>query len=261
MTTAVPAGFTPPDNVGGFVFVAPKRGPTQEGPMILDRDGEVVWFHPVEGDQQAFDFRVQQYEGRDVLTWWEGAVALYRGSGTGRIVDSSYRDVARVEMANGYEMDAHEFELTDRGTALVMAYVPVPWDTTGGRRTARRDRRGLRDPGDRRRDGRAAVRVARAGLDRAGRVLPAGAEEEGPVPRPVPLQLDPADAGRGLPGERPAHERGLQDRRGDRRRSSGGWAGSGATSSSARARGSTSSTTRGCWTTGRCRCSTTSPRT
>jgi hypothetical protein len=129
--TTAPAGLTSPDNVGGFVFVAPKRGPTQEGPMILDRDGEVVWFRPVAGDQQAFDFRVQQYGGRDVLTWWEGAVALYRGSGTGRVLDSSYREVARVEMANGYEMDAHEFELTDRGTALVMAYVPVPWDTTG----------------------------------------------------------------------------------------------------------------------------------
>ena len=129
VTTAAPAGLTSPDNVGGFVFVAPKRGPTQEGPMILDRDGEVVWFHPVAGDQQAFDFRVQQYEGRDVLTWWQGAVALYRGFGTGRMLDSSYREIARVEMANGYEMDAHEFELTDRGTALVMAYVPVRWDT------------------------------------------------------------------------------------------------------------------------------------
>ena len=79
---------------------------------------------------------MQQYGGRDVLTWWEGAVALYRGFGTGRVLDSSYREVARVEMASGYEMDAHEFELTDRGTALVMAYVPVPWDTSavGGRR-------------------------------------------------------------------------------------------------------------------------------
>jgi hypothetical protein len=135
VTTAPPAGVDATENVGGFVFVAPKRGPTQEGPMIVDRDGEVVWFHPVEGDQQAFDFRVQQYEGRDVLTWWQGAVALYRGSGVGKIMDSSYRELASVEMANGYEMDAHEFELTDRGTALVMAYVPVPWDTSsvGGR--------------------------------------------------------------------------------------------------------------------------------
>ena len=101
MTTAAPAGLDSPENVGGFVFVAPKRGPTQEGPMILDRDGEVVWFHPVAGDQQAFDFRVQQYEGRDVLTWWQGAVALYRGFGSGRVLDSSYREIARVEMANG----------------------------------------------------------------------------------------------------------------------------------------------------------------
>ena len=103
--------------------------------MIVDREGETVWFHPVAGDQQAFDFRVQQYEGRDVLTWWEGAVALYRGTGVGRVMDGSYREIASVEMANGYEMDAHEFELTDRGTALVMAYVPVRWDTSavGGR--------------------------------------------------------------------------------------------------------------------------------
>ena len=51
-------------------------------------------------------------------------------------MDSSYREFARIEMANGYEMDAHEFELTDRGTALVMAYVPVRWDTSavGGRK-------------------------------------------------------------------------------------------------------------------------------
>jgi hypothetical protein len=136
VTTAAPAGQAAPENAGGLVFVAPKRGPTQEGPMILDRDGEVVWFHPVAGDQQAFDFRVQQYEGRDVLTWWQGAVALYRGFGTGRVLDSAYREIARVEMANGYAMDAHEFELTDRGTALVMAYVPVRWDLSalGGRK-------------------------------------------------------------------------------------------------------------------------------
>src|SRR5919112_1833463 len=33
-------------------------------------------------------------------------------------------------------MDAHEFQLTPSGTALLMAYVPVPWDTSklGGRR-------------------------------------------------------------------------------------------------------------------------------
>jgi Arylsulfotransferase (ASST) len=71
-----------------------------------------------------------------VLTWWQGRMARYRGAGAGRIVDSSYRPVATVRAANGYEMDAHELTLTPSGTALVMSYVTVPWDLSklGGRR-------------------------------------------------------------------------------------------------------------------------------
>ena len=39
-------------------------------------------------------------------------------------------------MGNGYRMDAHEFQLTSRGTALAIAYEAVPWDLSklGGRR-------------------------------------------------------------------------------------------------------------------------------
>jgi len=120
----------------GSVFVAPKRGATQQGPMILDEDGELVWFHPLDGDRQAFDFRAQEYRGRPVLTWWEGRMATYRGAGVGRIVDTAYREVATVRAANGYELDAHEFQLTPKGTALIISYVPVPWDLSelGGRR-------------------------------------------------------------------------------------------------------------------------------
>jgi hypothetical protein len=120
----------------GSIFVAPKRGATQQGPMILDRAGRLVWFKPLPGDEQAFDFRAQTYRGRPVLTWWQGRMARYRGAGVGHIVDSSYRLVATVHAANGYELDAHEFALTPSGTALVMSYVTVPWDLSklGGRR-------------------------------------------------------------------------------------------------------------------------------
>jgi hypothetical protein len=120
------------------VFLAPKRGPTQKGPMIVDRNGTLVWFHPLPGDQQAFDFRVQRYDDEPVLTWWQGRMQLYRGSGTGRILDTSYRSVATVRAANGYDMDAHEFQITPAGTALLIAYVPVAWDLTdlGGRADA-----------------------------------------------------------------------------------------------------------------------------
>jgi hypothetical protein len=120
----------------GSIFVAPKRGATQQGPMILDEAGRLVWFRPLPGDEQAFDFRAQSYRGSPVLTWWQGRMARYRGAGVGHIVDSSYRPVAIVRAANGYELDAHEFLLTPSGTALVMSYVVVPWDLSklGGRR-------------------------------------------------------------------------------------------------------------------------------
>ena len=120
----------------GDIFIAPKRGATQVGPMIVDEAGQLVWFRKLEDNLQAFDFRAQEYQGKPVLTWWEGRMALYRGAGVGRIVDRSYREVATVRAANGYDFDAHEFVLTPAGTALLMSYVPVPWDLSdmGGRR-------------------------------------------------------------------------------------------------------------------------------
>jgi hypothetical protein len=120
----------------GRIFVAPKRGATQQGPMILDESGELVWFNPLPGDYQAFDFRAQTYRDKPVLTWWQGRMQTYRGAGVGRIVDTSYRPVATVRAGNGYAMDAHELKLTPAGTALVMSYFAVPWDLSdlGGRR-------------------------------------------------------------------------------------------------------------------------------
>src|SRR2546429_9192034 len=43
------------------------------GPEILGRDGKIVWFHPIPSGQVATDFRTQRYDGRPVLTWWQGA--------------------------------------------------------------------------------------------------------------------------------------------------------------------------------------------
>jgi len=127
-----PPGITVKTSTGdaarGSVFVGVKRGATAQGPMIFDDAGDLVWFHPLDGDAQAFDFRAQTYRERPVLTWWQGRMAIYRGAGVGRILDASYRPIATVRAANGYDMDAHEFLLTRDGTALLMSYVVVPWD-------------------------------------------------------------------------------------------------------------------------------------
>jgi hypothetical protein len=104
--------------------------------MIVDPAGELVWFHPLEGNTQAFDFRAQRFEGKRVLTWWEGPLADFHGRGVGRIYDAAYRPVATVRAGNGYRADLHELELTSRGTAWIAAYEPVRWDLSsrGGRR-------------------------------------------------------------------------------------------------------------------------------
>jgi hypothetical protein len=103
--------------------VAQKRASHQQGPMILDQAGRVVWFKSLADGSPATDLEVQTYQGEPVLTWWQGpATASGSGNGEAVIVDRSYETVATVEAGNGYGMDLHEFHLTDRDTALVTIY-------------------------------------------------------------------------------------------------------------------------------------------
>jgi outer membrane protein assembly factor BamB len=88
----------------------------------------MLWFHPMAGDLQAYDFRVQRYEGKPVLTWWQGEQASGLGRGEGVIYDTAYRPLARVRAGNGYAEDLHDFRLTSHGTALIDAYNPVSAD-------------------------------------------------------------------------------------------------------------------------------------
>jgi hypothetical protein len=112
----------------GFVFLTPKRAGAQAGPLIVDDEGEIVWSAPTAGHDVAADLRVQTYEGKPVLTWWEGRSAVGLGFGELVIVDRHYREVARVQTGNGLEADFHEFRLTDEGTGLLVAYRAEPAD-------------------------------------------------------------------------------------------------------------------------------------
>src|SRR5215203_3567726 len=60
----------------GYIFIALKEGAGEHGPMIVDDQGQLVWFGKY---ISARDFRVQRYRGRPVLTWWEGRVVLGHG--------------------------------------------------------------------------------------------------------------------------------------------------------------------------------------
>jgi hypothetical protein len=119
-----------PETTPGYVFIAPKRGSGLDGPIILDNAGHVVWARAAPAGMQATDFRPQSYRGQPVLTWWEGATTVGVGFGEGVVLDQDYRELMRVRAGNGYESDLHEFLLTPRGTALVLAYAYVHADLT-----------------------------------------------------------------------------------------------------------------------------------
>ena len=127
---------TSPGLAPGYLALAPKQGPGQAGPLLVDDTGEPLWFRPLPRGQAATDFRVQRYRGRPVLTWWQGTIGGGSGEGQGIIADSSYRIVKRVRAPRGYTLDLHEFTLSRRGTALVTIYHPVRRDlrSAGGRR-------------------------------------------------------------------------------------------------------------------------------
>ena len=125
----------------GHIFLAPKKWRGQNGPMILDERGRLVYFQPVPRAERAADLRVQRYLGAPVITWWEGVIRGGEGTGEGVIVDSSYREVARVRAGNGYEADLHEFAITPRDTAMMLIYSPAYQRLPSAR--GRRGRRAL----------------------------------------------------------------------------------------------------------------------
>ncbi|MBF4162113.1 arylsulfotransferase family protein [Nocardioides acrostichi] len=87
---------------------------------VYDNEGEPVWIEPY--GRPVAGLRVQRYRGEPVLTYWAGTVGLGFGWGQGVLLDRSYRQVGTVDAGHGVQADLHEFELTDRGTALLTAY-------------------------------------------------------------------------------------------------------------------------------------------
>jgi hypothetical protein len=89
------------------------------GPMIIDPQGRLVWFHQLQNPVVATNFRPQRFNGRTVLTWWQGEVTIAAyGLGQGMIYDTSYGPLKVVRAGNGYSADLHEFVLTPGGDAL-----------------------------------------------------------------------------------------------------------------------------------------------
>lgn len=110
----------------GLLFTTPRTS-TFHG-LVMDDDGEPVWIEP--DGLTVTDLRVQSYEGKPVLTYWAGEVAVGTGVGAGYLLDEHYQPVATVRGGRGTAADLHEFRVTPEGTALLVGYPVVRGDLT-----------------------------------------------------------------------------------------------------------------------------------
>ncbi len=123
-----------PGTAPGDVFAGPKivvpGTPGQQGPEIIDNQGQPYFFLPIDLPYQGSDFRVQQYKGKPVLTFNVGQSTGGPGHSSGEdvILNQHYQQIATVSAGNGLSADQHEFRLTDKGTALITVYHAVPYD-------------------------------------------------------------------------------------------------------------------------------------
>ena len=120
------------NNHNGDIFISPfgDTSTYENGPEIIDNQGNVVWFHPVPAGQEASDFRTQFYDGQPVLTWWQGTGLGGLAQGTDYIYSDHYQQIATVNAGNGLSADGHEFLITPWNTALILAYATATADLT-----------------------------------------------------------------------------------------------------------------------------------
>jgi hypothetical protein len=116
----------------GDLFLAPYSGVGQYGPMLLNEHGELIWFKPLSpAGTRAANFRVQQYEGKPVLTWWQDPLVTGSVHTAGEVIaNSAYQTIAVIRAGNGYQPDLHEFQITPQGTGLITVYDAIDCNTS-----------------------------------------------------------------------------------------------------------------------------------
>ncbi len=121
--------------VPGLVLTNVLGGPSQQGALVIDGRGDLVWFFPSPG---ASNVRVQAYRGQPVITWFEGTIVAGHGEGHYQLYNTAYEPMAEVRAAGAYQGDLHEFLLTGTGSALFTCYGLTSGDlsSVGGAKSA-----------------------------------------------------------------------------------------------------------------------------
>lgn len=99
------------------------------GVEIADADGRPLW--TMSGSEQYGNFQMQTYQGKDVLTWWQGTGGPAQGGfglGIDLLTSLEHDPVATIMRSGEYRPDVHEFRITPSNTALITSYRTVARD-------------------------------------------------------------------------------------------------------------------------------------
>ena len=85
----------------------------QSGPLVLSSDLQPLWFKPVPTDVVASNLNEQTYDGKPVLTWWQGDVTATGQieSGEDIVVNQHYQTVAKLRGKDGWVLTLHEMQI------------------------------------------------------------------------------------------------------------------------------------------------------
>jgi uncharacterized protein YndB with AHSA1/START domain len=129
-TPPVPPLFTTvvnqPGQAAGDIFIT-DMGDTA-ATLIADGAGNSLWSSA--GAKSYANMRLQTYQGRPVITWWEShstGLAAY-AEGQAVIEDVAHNVITRVQKHGDVSPDEHEFSITPRGTAYIVSYVKTKAD-------------------------------------------------------------------------------------------------------------------------------------
>ncbi len=127
--------WRPAPTIPGYVMIANFYDVTkppivgQSGPLMLDQNMDPVWFRPVTTNTSPPIWSEQSYNGKPVLTWWQGNV-----TGTGEInsgedvvVNQHYQTVAKLRGKNGWILTLHAMQIRGHD-AWVTANKNVPYN-------------------------------------------------------------------------------------------------------------------------------------
>ncbi len=114
------------DPAAGDIFTTNGPGPGQYGALIYTPQGRPVWFDRLPEGQTAENLSVQSYDGRPALTFWRGKVlSLGFGQGEDVVLNSAYREIAKVQGGNGVEADLHDFQVAPGEVSYTTAFNPI----------------------------------------------------------------------------------------------------------------------------------------